>query len=482
MPLPIGPIAPPQALSQRWLSLPLASLGVGGSLRVTVGLTGAFIAWAALVPLADATCALALAPRSSGLPPPALIGAAAVVPLTATLVLSRSPMFGRELGFFGLGYTLLGGGAALALGGRGRAAQALYCGWALVESVSGLAAGWGLNMAAGSLLSDEMGATEAEWKWQASLVSLNYFLCAVSAVVSALIACALFRRGRTGARESGEDDGGLGLELSAHFPSTVDSLRLVRGGPADDAAARLELQAQLRRPAVLAALGWYLLLVCGTAGFAVTQLDLPGLEMGGGGWLETPCAGCECESVVTICAAEGETCRCDGFVSLCADSQWSAPRAVNGSISCTIAAFGGADPYPNHAKHCECNTGSLGATGQPEQVVVVRDLRYGSNTNRRPADGAPCGALHSAQHCHDARTETLFLDLYRPSSWVELEEPRSRPAIVLVHGGAFAYGSKNDTGDEARYFAQHGFVAVSRFDAADWTLCRNSAGTAPQCC
>jgi len=43
----------------------------------------------------------------------------------------------------------------------------------------------------------------------------------------------------------------------------------------------------------------------------------------------------------------------------------------------------------------------------------------------------------------------------------------TRPAIVIVHGGSFVVGRKNDTHldqmsptDEARYFAQHGFAAV----------------------
>ena len=62
------------------------------------------------------------------------------------------------------------------------------------------------------------------------------------------------------------------------------------------------------------------------------------------------------------------------------------------------------------------------------------------------------------------------MDFYRPSSWVAFAEPAksnsTRPAIVIVHGGSFEYGRKNDTHldqasptDEAR-FAQHGFAAV----------------------
>ena len=62
---PLTPLSG-QALGQRWLILPLASLGVGGSLPVTIGLSGAFVAYALVVLVADAAAALSLrgAPRA----------------------------------------------------------------------------------------------------------------------------------------------------------------------------------------------------------------------------------------------------------------------------------------------------------------------------------------------------------------------------------------------------------------------------------
>ena len=58
--------------------------------------------------------------------------------------------------------------------------------------------------------------------------------------------------------------------------------------------------------------------------------------------------------------------------------------------------------------------------------------------------------------------EVLHLDLYTQEQWVDSEEPQparshpTRPAIVVIHGGSFVFGRKNDTfaADEARYFAQ----------------------------
>jgi acetyl esterase/lipase len=54
---------------------------------------------------------------------------------------------------------------------------------------------------------------------------------------------------------------------------------------------------------------------------------------------------------------------------------------------------------------------------------------------------------------------TLTLDMYQPSG----DTQRSRPAIVLVHGGSFVGGSSTDSGvvKLAKAFAQRGYVAVS---------------------
>jgi acetyl esterase/lipase len=54
---------------------------------------------------------------------------------------------------------------------------------------------------------------------------------------------------------------------------------------------------------------------------------------------------------------------------------------------------------------------------------------------------------------------TLTLDMYQPSG----DTLRSRPAIVLVHGGSFVGGSSTDSGvvKLANAFAQRGYVAVS---------------------
>lgn len=52
---------------------------------------------------------------------------------------------------------------------------------------------------------------------------------------------------------------------------------------------------------------------------------------------------------------------------------------------------------------------------------------------------------------------SLRLDLYRPIGDVET----SRPLLVWVHGGGFAYGNRSDMSNEARAYARLGYVTAS---------------------
>ena len=413
-----------------------------------------------MVLVADAAAALSL----RGAPRAPLTAAAAAVPLTAALVLSRSPMFGSQLGLFTLGYCALGAGGALALtrDDRTRTAAALYCVWAATEALFGMIVGFGLNMAAGSLVSDEMDVTEAEWGWLAGLVYLNYMLGFVSALLSALTARDLLRPRSSfrsfGVSESPESS--LGLELLSAGGGDL-STQLFGGG-------REKEMPPLRSPGTIAAVAWAALLLCGTLGFAATQVWPPGLVVREGEpWgygVYAACKGSTCTSRATTCAKETGTCSCTGFAQYGRGSEWTEPQAVTGSISCTQEAFG-SDPLPDTGKYCECQADPLrpisivGRSVSPERIEVTKNIQYGANINRRPTFGD--GGVASISEVH----EVLLLDLYRPQRWVD-ESPKSpatRPAIVIVHGGSFVGGSKNDTlcMDEARYFAQHSYVAVS---------------------
>ena len=128
-----------QVLGQRWLFLPLACLWVGGSLSVTVGLAGAFIFWSLLVLVADAAAIAIAAEQPTLATLRAAAAATAAVPAVGALVcafcdfhcvflsvcrslfsacfalqvLSRSPMFGAQLGVVGMAYAAITLGAAI---------------------------------------------------------------------------------------------------------------------------------------------------------------------------------------------------------------------------------------------------------------------------------------------------------------------------------------------------------------------------------
>jgi acetyl esterase len=94
--------------------------------------------------------------------------------------------------------------------------------------------------------------------------------------------------------------------------------------------------------------------------------------------------------------------------------------SVSGVVAAAAAAVIAAAPVPS-------------AAGAPAAVRVVRDLPY------RTVDGA-----------------TLRLDLWRPAA------PRGRPpALLLIHGGSWRGGAKEDMDKEGRWAARAGLVAAS---------------------
>lgn len=54
-----------------------------------------------------------------------------------------------------------------------------------------------------------------------------------------------------------------------------------------------------------------------------------------------------------------------------------------------------------------------------------------------------------------------YIDIYQPKQDVDTTEPH-RPCVILIHGGGFRNGSKNELQTKAKeWFARRGFVAVS---------------------
>lgn len=93
------------------------------------------------------------------------------------------------------------------------------------------------------------------------------------------------------------------------------------------------------------------------------------------------------------------------------------------------------------------------------EVEVQRDVVYGQ------AAGS------------DGRSTPLRMDLYQPLG----DTARSRPALVLIHGGGYYTGDKSDMADAARVYARYGYVTVSidyRLDASVEAVQQRTAGGA----
>jgi dienelactone hydrolase len=80
----------------------------------------------------------------------------------------------------------------------------------------------------------------------------------------------------------------------------------------------------------------------------------------------------------------------------------------------------------------------VGVVYQADDVTLVEGVSYGSGIDDTGAD------------------VDLQLDLFLPPL-----DGRARPTIVLLHGGGYLFGARTDFHDEARQWAQRGWVAVT---------------------
>jgi para-nitrobenzyl esterase len=79
----------------------------------------------------------------------------------------------------------------------------------------------------------------------------------------------------------------------------------------------------------------------------------------------------------------------------------------------------------------------------------------------------------------DGATITLALDMYQPTG----DTVATRPAIVWVHGGSFAFGSRTspELVEEANYFARKGYVNVSIDYRLDSVGCTGGGSNITRC-
>lgn len=80
------------------------------------------------------------------------------------------------------------------------------------------------------------------------------------------------------------------------------------------------------------------------------------------------------------CAAEGELCKCDGFVRFGTAGKWTALRDGTEGQLCSFKAFG--DAAPGQEKHCECTVKSLAAAPELRQVMARLEIEQSEQVAR----------------------------------------------------------------------------------------------------
>ena len=105
-------------------------------------------------------------------------------------------------------------------------------------------------------------------------------------------------------------------------------------------------------------------------------------------------------------------------------------------------------------------------------VAIVSSLVASALVVALPAGGAPIRApYHGAVKANKSAARVLLL-LDQPyaldgspahtfDAYLPADGETTHPGIVLIHGGGWSHGSKQDLAGEARYFALHGFDAFS---------------------
>lgn len=133
------------------------------------------------------------------------------------------------------------------------------------------------------------------------------------------------------------------------------------------------------------------------------------------------------------------------------------------SVSCSIT-------QQNDSEKDSTNTLLLGAYLLSTQSAVPTVQRYSTYTVSKTTHVYAQALSHSNWGSTTTSVVDLSLDLYRPQN-----APANRPAMILIHGGGFTTGSKEDANivDMANYFASRGWVCISinyRLAAARGTL------------
>jgi hypothetical protein len=333
---------------------------------------------------------------STGARAAAVLGLAGV-PLLVVLILLQAPLFAVNLAAVVLIAPCVGVCCCSGIKEKCAVLPGCYTGWVVVEAGGGLIVGYGLQMAASSLLADPSQVIEPEWRWLWHLVVANTLLGVVSAALSCTAGCILYSQPAvvvTALPSSPSSSGGTGGPLSVNQPLLPGPAAPATQPPSPTAAAPDELDHVL-------------------AGIASAKHS----------WKCLVCF--PCWLLVSGCLLASGLLWLHGEVD--------SPGLVHG-----------VNQKPPDCGGCYC-----GIQFDDAAVHVTSDIRYGE-------------ALNTAT----GKTEQLMLDVYavpHEGGGADAQRATKAPVAVLIHGGGFVGGTKLNSAmvQEARWFAQHGFVAVS---------------------
>ena len=280
-------------LSARWLLLPLATLAVGGSVVVTMQLTGWFAAPVLTVAIANATV-LGMWPSMQQASPgnryrvvwPMLLVLALVLAVAGCAPMEPLPLFSLLLVFA----LAVGCCSCLSAGPAGDVVLWAYAGWAVLDIVLEIAISYGLRWAGGSLLADNSAnafdTIEAQWESMWLLVTTLY----VASFLSALFQLWILALLAYGVR--GHSDRSGGIEETLNQSGRVQ-------GPTEDSDNNVGRRTHKGSGNCILFLWTFValylgLLVVALCGFFFHQLWPAGTVFTASTPVSPPCTGCFC--------------------------------------------------------------------------------------------------------------------------------------------------------------------------------------------
>lgn len=113
------------------------------------------------------------------------------------------------------------------------------------------------------------------------------------------------------------------------------------------------------------------------------------------------------------------------------------------------------------SQHCADGRYGEVALFDSSQIFIQQNIQYGSATNY-----------------FTNQAVNLTMDIYYPHQAYDMVQ--SRPFVLMIHGGSFAGGNKNDVAYECMEFARRGFVAATITYRLGWNcdnvICFNCSG------